>query len=118
MTEEEYNQRSLANTQAKLQNELAEVARQRSKLKSNDKRALEGLAAQEADIRTRQIRALEEYGERQVQVLEKAQRKANDAISLTETERLTEIQELRNQDLITQTEADLTAGGFDWQSHL
>lgn len=106
ITEQQFNDRSLANTRGKLAEELEEIARQRSLIKSNDKAALEALAAQEASVRDRQLEALERYQEQQVAIIERAQRKAIDEVGLIEAERLVQIQELENKRLISSSEAD------------
>lgn len=105
VTEQEYNNRSLRLTQDKLAAELDEIARQRSQLLANDKVALEKLAAQEADVRIRQLEALEQYQQRQIDIIERAQDKANDIIRLSEIERNTQIDQLENANLISKAEA-------------
>lgn len=106
LTEEQYNQKSLANTQAKTAAELQDVQRRRSLLNKTDKQGLEDLAAEEAGIRKQQEEALQKFENAQVSIIERAQKKAVDAATLSETERLTQIQKLDTAHTITHEQAE------------
>ncbi|HEY9642756.1 MAG TPA: hypothetical protein V6C57_19870, partial [Coleofasciculaceae cyanobacterium] len=100
ITEQEFNERSLAITEARGQEELRQLAAQRKLLAANDKEGLEAIAAQEAEVRARVAKAREDALrkeiERRTRLIEEESAKTADAIQAAETERLTQIQQLQN----------------------
>lgn len=106
LNEAEYAQNALDNTNKRLDLEMAEIERQRSLLASTDKAGLQKLAAQEANIQTKRIAAQEKFQERQLAILDRAQKKALDLAAASAIERDTKTQELLNKNQITQEKAD------------
>lgn len=100
ITEEQFNERSLAITEARGAEELQQLAAQRKLLAATDKEGLEAIAAQEAEVRARVAKAREDALrkdiERRTRLIEEESAKAADAIQAAETERLTQIQQLQN----------------------
>ena len=95
LSQENYNARSLAITQAKLKIELDEVNRQRSRLKVGDKQGNDDLDAQQADIHKRSLDAQVQFQDSQVALIERDQRRATSIISQSESERAIEIAKIR-----------------------
>lgn len=106
ITEQQYNEQSLAITQSRLQAELDEVNRQRSELKVVDAQKLGELAAQEADIRKKQLDALAVYQQQQIALIEDGQKQATEAIAQAEADRLTQITQLEAKGTISKAEAE------------
>lgn len=106
VTTEQYNAASLKITQDKLQTELEEVNRQREKLKVNDAQKLGELAAQEADIRKRQLDALAQYQQQQIDLIEEAQKEASDVIAQAESDRTNQVAILERDRTISKAEAE------------
>jgi hypothetical protein len=106
VSQQEYNQQSLALTQQRLQLELDEVNRQRDELKAGDTKRLNELNASEADIRKRSVDAIASNQEQQVQLIEQAQRRATDIVSQSESDRLLEITRLEATQTINKVEAE------------
>lgn len=74
ITQEEYNQQAYDATVKALDAEIAEIQRQKEAIGETNKSALKKLEAQEAEAYARRQRALEEFGQRQIQAIqEKAQ---------------------------------------------
>lgn len=106
VTQQQFNQQSLALTQQRLQAELDEVQRQRARLKAGDIQRANELDAQEADIRKRSVDAVVQNQEAQVALIEQAQKKATDIVSQSESDRLTEITRLEATQTIRKVEAE------------
>jgi hypothetical protein len=106
VTQQQFNQQSLALTQKRLQAELDEVQRQRARLKAGDTQRADELNAQEADIRKRSVDAIAQNQEAQVQLIEQAQKKATDIVSQSESDRLVEIDKLEATQTIRKVEAE------------
>ncbi|MBL1177679.1 hypothetical protein [Pantanalinema sp. GBBB05] len=104
VSDEEYANKSLAIAQRRTNEELKEIRRRRALAK--DPAELKELDAQEADIRKRQVDALEKFEQQKIAVLERSQKRALDAVRQSEIERETEIQRLLNTRQIRQVQAD------------
>jgi hypothetical protein len=102
--EQQFNKQSFELTKQRLQAELDEVNRQRSKLKPGDSR-LDPLNTQAAEIRKRQLDAVADNQDKQVQLIEKAQRKATEIVNQSEQNRLNEITRLEADKAITGAKA-------------
>ena len=105
ISEEAYSDQSIKIANKRLDVELQEVARQRSKLAAGDKEGQLALMAQEAEIAKKRTEALEKFVQQRSALLERAEKKALDVAQLAATQRDTQLQELRNKNLIKDEEA-------------
>lgn len=104
VSEEGYAEKSLEIARRRTNEELKEIRRRRALAK--DPAELKELDAQEADIRKRQVDALEKYEQQKIAALERSQKRALDVVRQSEVERETEIQRLINTRQIRQVQAD------------
>jgi hypothetical protein len=105
ITEEQFYKESFENTKNRLQAELDEVDRQRSRLKPGDSR-LAALDGQTADIRKKQLDNFAEFQQNQLKILETTQKRARDIVSQSEQDRLNEITRLEADKTITGAKAN------------
>ncbi len=110
LSEQEYNKQSLKLQISRLDEELRQIKEQRKKLSSTDKEGLEEVTAKENEIRIKRAQAIEQFQkqelERRLKVIETEQEKITDTITSAEVQRQTEIQQLLNDGVIGQEEAD------------
>lgn len=105
VSEQQFYAKSFELTKKRLQAELDEVNRQKSKLKPGDSR-LDLLNAQAEDIRKRQLDAVADNQDKQLVILDKAQKKATDIVSQSEAERNITVAKLEKDKLITGAKAN------------
>lgn len=104
VTESEYADKSLAIAQRRTNEELKEIRRRRSLAK--DPAELRELDAQEADIRKRQVDALEKFEQQKLAALERNQKRALDIVRQAESDREVQIQQLLNNREVRQSQAE------------
>lgn len=107
VSEEDYAEKSLDIINRRLDLELAEVERQRKRLSATDKSGLLSLEAQEAEINKKRTEALEKIVQQRISILERAEKKAMDVAQAAAIERDTQLQELKNANLIYDEEANV-----------
>lgn len=105
VTEKEFAEQSLQITQNRLQAELEEINRQRSKLKDADEEQLAQLAAKEAQIQQKQIEAFTNYQEQRIKIIEDAQAEATELLNQSEQERFQQLKILERDRTISEEDA-------------
>ncbi|MBD1995405.1 hypothetical protein H6G00_02000 [Leptolyngbya sp. FACHB-541] len=109
VSEEESSAKSLEITNARLDEELAQIEEQRALLDENDPgyaAALRDLEAKESEIYKRRSDALKKFYAEQVAIADRARRRLLDTAALVETETNLLIQQTLNDREIQQLEAD------------
>lgn len=105
LSEKEYNEQSFELTKSRLNAELLEIERQKSRFKPDDSRFKE-LEGKESDVRKRQLDAVADNQDKQVALIEKNQKKATDIISQSEADRNVVITKLEADKSITAAKAN------------
>ena len=107
LSEEAFANQSLEVTKRRLSAEQKELDRQRSLLKPGDTAGQQAIIAKEAELSTKRVQAEEQFQARRLAIVERAQKKAEDAVRLSEIQRNTITDQLLARREIRQVEADL-----------
>ncbi len=106
ISQEDYAKKSLAIIKQATDHELALIQKQRASIPKTNTEQLEALAAREAQILARRSKANDDYLKARETALTNSLDKNADAISQANIQAETQIQQLLNQQLITETQAN------------
>lgn len=104
ISEKQYIEQSLKNNLAKNDLEVSQAKEKLSKLDAADKEGREALNARLAELATEREKILSDSNQKEIALIDRLQQKALDIATGAETDRLTDLQKLRNQDLISEAE--------------
>lgn len=107
VTEQQFYKQRLDNTLKVMDQQISIIRDAQAKLSENQIEEQERLANQEAQILKSRETAISEFQESQLQILERAQRKATQEIELAEIERSKQLQQALNDGLIRQSDIDI-----------
>jgi hypothetical protein len=106
VSEQNYYQKRRDLQLKSIDDQLAEIQRQKQRVGANNKEAQEALAAQEAELYGQRLDVLTQFQDEQLRLMEQQQQEAIDLLQIAEAERQAELQALINQGLVTEAEAN------------